>query len=172
MLWEPLEQGRVIGALVKPFTPSSLYDIVAPAYAVGGSVQSIAKPTRKHFDGARVLVAEDNELNQMLIRELLEQRGVKVMLANNGEESLQLLREQPDSYDLVLMDMQMPEMDGLEATQLIKANWPQVKVIVLSMYAEYEAAAMAAGADAFVSKSDPPEKLRTMLEDVTRGDLR
>jgi two-component system NarL family response regulator len=53
----------------------------------------------------------------------------------------------------------MPEMDGLEATRLIKARWPQVKVIVLSMYADYMADALAAGADAFVSKGEPPERL-------------
>ena len=81
-----------------------------------------------------------------------------------GREAIRLIQEsQPD---VVLMDVQMPEMDGLEVTRLIKARWPQVKVIVLTLYAEHAAAAQAAGADAFVCKGEPPEKLLTTLAAV------
>jgi YesN/AraC family two-component response regulator len=91
----------------------------------------------------------------------------EVREATSGREAVQLVEAlQPD---VVLIDVRMPEMDGLEATRLIKANWPQVKVVVLSMYAEYEAAAMIAGADAFVAKGDLARKLRTILTDITRN---
>jgi DNA-binding NarL/FixJ family response regulator len=71
--------------------------------------------------------------------------------------------------DVILMDARMPEMDGLQATRLIKTKWPQVKVIVLSMYAEYMDEALAAGADAFVSKGAPADKLLATLSALARG---
>jgi DNA-binding NarL/FixJ family response regulator len=114
----------------------------------------------------RVLVADNQPRARQSMKALLAawHQVEEVCEAASGREVVRLVEEfQPD---VVLMDVRMPEMDGLEATRLIKAKWPQVRVIVLSMYAEYEAAAMATGADAFVSKSDPPEKLRTMLADV------
>jgi two-component system nitrate/nitrite response regulator NarL len=68
--------------------------------------------------------------------------------------------------DIVLMDARMPEMDGIEATRIIKTKSEQIPVIVLSMYLEYQEAALAAGADAFISKGDPPERL---LEALTKA---
>ena len=70
--------------------------------------------------------------------------------------------------DAVLMDVCMAEMDGIEATQTIKARWPHIKVIVLSMNGDYEAQALEAGADAFVNKGEPPARLLQAL-DVVAG---
>jgi DNA-binding NarL/FixJ family response regulator len=114
----------------------------------------------------RVLVADNQPRARQSMKALLAawHQIEEVCEAASGREAVRLVEEfRPD---VVLIDVRMPEMDGLEATRLIKANWPQVKVIVLSMYTEYEAAAMAAGADAFVSKGEPPEKLRALLADV------
>jgi CheY-like chemotaxis protein len=84
--------------------------------------------------------------------------------ATNGMEAIRLADEsQPN---IILMDARMPMMDGLEATRQIKAKWPQIKIIILSVYPDYQATALVAGADAFVSKSDPPEKLRKVLEEI------
>ena len=88
----------------------------------------------------------------------------EVREATNGTEAVQLVEEfQPD---LILMDARMPTMGGLEATRLIKAKWPQIKIIILSLYSDYKQLAQEAGADAFVSKSDSPEMLRKMIADV------
>ena len=77
--------------------------------------------------------------------------------AADGVEAVRLVQEmQPN---VVVMDGRMPEMDGVEATRIIKENWPHMKVILLSMYPEYREAAAQAGADAFVSKGEPPEEL-------------
>jgi YesN/AraC family two-component response regulator len=65
--------------------------------------------------------------------------------------------------DVMLMDARMPVMDGMEATRLIKRQSPQIKVIILTMYAEYEAEALAAGADAFLVKGGPTEALRSAI---------
>jgi two-component system NarL family response regulator len=68
--------------------------------------------------------------------------------------------------DVVLMDLRMPELDGLKATTQIKMLWPHVKVIVLSMYAEYHLEALAVGADAFVAKGDAPDTLLRLLAGI------
>jgi YesN/AraC family two-component response regulator len=81
--------------------------------------------------------------------------------ASNGREAVQLAKEfEPD---LVLMDVRMPEMDGLQATLQIKALWPQVKIVLLSMYAEYRGEALVVGADAFVGKEEPADRLLSTL---------
>lgn len=84
--------------------------------------------------------------------------------AANGREAVRLVGERHP--DVVLMDVRMPLMDGLEATRLIKDQWPEVKVIVLTMY-DVHWAALAAGADAVVAKGDPPERLLATLRRVS-----
>jgi DNA-binding NarL/FixJ family response regulator len=116
----------------------------------------------------RVLVADNQPRARQSMKALLAawSEVEEVGEAASGREAVRLVEAfQPD---VALIDVRMPEMDGLEATRLIKAKWPQVKVILLSMYVEYETAAMAAGADAFVAKGDLAKKLRTILADVTR----
>jgi DNA-binding NarL/FixJ family response regulator len=116
----------------------------------------------------RVLVADNQPRARQSMKALLGawSEVEEVCEAASGREAVRLVEAfQPD---VALIDVRMPEMDGLEATRLIKAKWPQVKVILLSMYVEYETAAVAAGADAFVAKDDLAKKLRTILEDVTR----
>jgi DNA-binding NarL/FixJ family response regulator len=116
----------------------------------------------------RVLVADNQPRARQSMKALLAawSEVEEVGEAASGREAVRLVEAfQPD---VALIDVRMPEMDGLEATRLIKAKWPQVKVILLSMYVEYETAAIAAGADAFVAKGDLAKKLRTILADVTR----
>jgi CheY-like chemotaxis protein len=90
--------------------------------------------------------------------------SVEVREAADGYEAIRLVKEfQPD---VILMDGRMPRMSGLEAARQIKAVSPMIKIIVLSMYPDLLAEALEAGADAFVSKSEPPEKIRETLEDI------
>jgi DNA-binding NarL/FixJ family response regulator len=77
--------------------------------------------------------------------------------APNGQEAVRLVEE--CCPDVVVMDARMPVMDGLEATRLIKSKWPEVKVIVLSLYSAYQAQALSAGADVFLIKGCPAEQL-------------
>lgn len=117
---------------------------------------------------AQVLVVDDQPRARSSMRALLATWPMAgtVREAANGREALSMVEAyQPD---LILMDARMPEMDGLIATRLIKARWPQVRIVVLSMYGEYCEAALAAGADAFVSKVDSPDRLLAALATVMR----
>jgi CheY-like chemotaxis protein len=117
----------------------------------------------------RVLIVDDTSRARQSMKALLEvwHPLEEVREAANGTEAIQLAEEfQPD---LILMDARMPKMSGLEATRLIKAKWPAIKIIILSVFADYQALALEAGADAFVSKSDSPEKLRETLKDILTG---
>ncbi|MES2296492.1 MAG: PAS domain S-box protein [Pseudomonadota bacterium] len=104
--------------------------------------------------GARILLVEDNTFNQQIALEMLEEAGAAVCLANNGVEALDLLRQA--QFDCVLMDVQMPIMDGLEATRRIRADAQLAPTRVLAMTAnatnEDRARCMAAGMDDFITK--------------------
>lgn len=93
----------------------------------------------------------------------------EVREAANGIEAVQLAEE--FLPDVILMDARMPGMNGFDATRLIKSRWPQIKVVIISMYPEFQAEALSAGADLFVSKSDLPNELRKTLVDVTDKDF-
>jgi DNA-binding NarL/FixJ family response regulator len=77
--------------------------------------------------------------------------------ATNGWEAVELT--ETSCPDAILMDARMPVMDGLEATRLIKDKWPEVKLVVLTMYRAFRSEALAAGADAFLVKGCPPDRL-------------
>jgi DNA-binding NarL/FixJ family response regulator len=123
------------------------------------------------FERIRVLIVDDQQRTRQSLRALLATwpRVEEVQEAANGRLAIGLVeRLEPD---VVLMDVRMPEMDGLEATQLIKTRWPQVKIIMLSMYTEYIESALDAGADAFVSKGEPPERLLSIVATIAaRGN--
>ncbi len=111
----------------------------------------------------RVLIADDSAHARDGLRSLLVTQPLVAVVgeATNGEDAVRRVAEcRPD---VVLMDLQMPVMDGLQATRLIKARWPAVTVIVLTIHAEYERAALAAGADAFAVKGGTPERLLMAL---------
>ncbi len=114
----------------------------------------------------RVLVAEDNPVNQRLALLLLEQLGYQADLAATGQEALAALQRQP--YDLVLMDVQMPEMDGLAATRALRQREPQGGPRVIAMTAsamrEDREACLAAGMDGFLTKPIRVEALVAALE--------
>lgn len=105
------------------------------------------------FTGRRVLVVEDNLISFKLMLAVLSQVNVEVIHASNGKDAIDMCNGET-SYDLVLMDMQMPEVNGLEATRKIKAMHPELPVIATTAntFFEDEVACREAGCDAFLTK--------------------
>ncbi len=150
--------------LAKPLRQSTLFDTLATLLAGDAApMRKQAEPAgRTHVDAQlaqrhplRILLAEDNVVNQKLAVRLLAQMGYRADLASNGIEAIECIARQP--YDLVLMDVQMPEMDGLEATRRIVERWPNgsrpriVAMTANAMQGDREEC-LAAGMDDYVIK--------------------
>lgn len=114
-------------------------------------------------ESIRILIVDDQPRTRRSLKALVATwlQDAEISEAVNGAEAVRLAAElEPD---LVLMDVRMPEMDGLQATRLIKAQASQAKVILLSLYAEYRLEAAQAGADAFFAKGEPLQQLLELL---------
>ncbi|MCX8087581.1 MAG: ATP-binding protein [Rhodocyclaceae bacterium] len=126
---------------------------------------SAAFATLPHWQGRRLLLAEDNPINQEVVRDLLLDSGISVDIANDGQEALE--RAAQSNYDAILMDVQMPVMDGLAATRRIRAlpRHAATPIIALtaSAYEEDRQQCLAAGMNVYLSKPVDPEKLFAVL---------
>jgi len=116
--------------------------------------------------GMQILIADDQPRARQSLKALLATwpRVDGVREACSGQEAVLSVEEALP--DVVVMDARMPDMDGVAATRVIKERWPWVKVVVWSMYPEYEAEARLAGADAFVAKGEPPQQLLSRIAAV------
>ncbi|MCK7575939.1 MAG: response regulator [Chromatiales bacterium] len=165
------EDTGAIQVLAKPVTPSGLHDALAAALQGARGLPVIQTQVDKpadhgeHLRGARILVAEDNEINQEVILQLLRAAGARVTLAENGLEALEQVCAQ--AYDLVLMDVQMPVMDGLEATRAIRAQAEYRELPILAMTANaFESdrrQCLKAGMNDHLAKPIEPERLTETL---------
>ena len=125
-------------------------------------------PAPESLPRQRILLAEDNEVNQTFLQLFLEDAGHEVVIASNGIQALEFLNQQP--FDLVLMDVQMPEMDGVEATRRIRADHsgrfdPRIPIVALTAYSmkgDMERF-LSVGMDAYVSKPVDMEELFQVL---------
>jgi DNA-binding NarL/FixJ family response regulator len=114
----------------------------------------------------RILIADDQKRTRQSLKALLATSlpETEIWEAANGAEALRLAEE--IHPQLVVMDIRMPEIDGLVATRGIKSRWPEIKVLVLSMYQDRQEEAHAAGADLFVGKGESPERLLCALSSL------
>jgi two-component system, sensor histidine kinase and response regulator len=161
--------------LMKPVREAELREAVLSVLHAGRQPKSPPLPTRSSFRkernparSLRILLTEDNRINQNLATRLLEKRGHRVVVANNGKEALAALAG--GAFDLVLMDVQMPEMDGLQATIAIReqekvtgVHQPIIAMTALAMKGDRERC-MAAGSDGYLSKPISPELLDEALD--------
>ncbi len=161
------EPGLLNGFLTKPVTASMLYDAVQNA--TQDSAQ-IAPETRKlRLAGLRLLVVEDNLINQEVSSALLASEGAEVEVANNGREGIALLAGKDAHFDAVLMDIQMPVMDGYEASRIIRRqdgmqSLPIIATTANAMSADREAC-LAAGMNDHVAK---PIELENLVNAILR----
>jgi GAF domain-containing protein/DNA-binding response OmpR family regulator len=169
----------VAASLVKPVKPSALHDAIATVLAGEAATVSV-HPTGAGIDhglGARhplrILLAEDNPVNQKLALRLLERMGYRADVAENGQEAISAVEE--SNYDVILMDIQMPELDGLEATRRIRHRWPGDRPRIVAMTANAmdgdREACLEAGMDDYISKPIAPEALQATLVAAPPGEV-
>jgi PAS domain S-box-containing protein len=172
-----LPQGESSGAfavqLAKPVKASQLYNALLKALAehahepeAGEAVTGAAEPTRSTM---RILVAEDNVVNQKVALRLLDRLGYRADVVFNGLQALDALERQ--RYDVVLMDVQMPELDGLDASRRIHERWtdearPRIIAMTANALPEDREACFAAGMDDYLSKPIRPDELAAALSRV------
>ncbi len=167
--------------LIKPLKPSLLFNTIMETFRPGGGRQSAARPaiiTRESLRvgklaGVSVLLVEDNPINSQVATEILQNVGVVVDTAENGRKALQALERR--QFDGVLMDVQMPEMDGYEATRALRADprWAELPVIAMTAHALKgdREKCLAAGMTDYVTKPIDPETLYAVLARHLRPHL-
>jgi len=170
------------GYLTKPVTGSALFNAVAEARrrqgapglhpadgGDGAAAAAIPAAGQRRLAGVRALVVDDSPVNLEVARWILENEGASVIEAGNGADALERLAEHAGAVDVVLMDVQMPVMDGYQATRQIRqsSGWSELPVIALTAgaFSEQQAAALAAGMSAFVAKPfEVGELVRAVLQ--------
>jgi len=170
----------VSSILRKPINAATLFDALAALTGAQLSGDTPPQPQAEQaatpgFEGVRVLLVEDNRVNQLVAKEMLKRKGFEIFTAENGRIGLE--RIQKESFDLVLMDVQMPEMDGLEATRHVRAAEEQAlreglaprHIPIVAMTANAmpgdERTCLDAGMDAYVAK---PLNITELLDTIAR----
>lgn len=169
------------GFLTKPVTPSDLLDTIVSALGNKGGLRKIGKSadhwkikTLENIQGAHILVAEDNKINQRVAEDLLTQAGMQVTIANNGKEAVELAEH--INFDAILMDIQMPEMNGYEACQAICRNTLKTQPPIIAMTAnamsEDREKCLAVGMSDHVAKPIEPKILfETLVKWIREGEI-
>ncbi|AFL73694.1 PAS domain S-box protein [Thiocystis violascens] len=166
----------VDAVLIKPLTPSSLHDAVIKVreQRLGDrSLSPLTTPSERRLAGLRLLVVDDSDINREVAERIFAGEGALIHLANDGQEALDWLLAHPGAVDLVLMDVQMPVLDGRAATRLIRQTPGIATIPIVALTADalrdQEAAALEAGMDAFLSKPfDVPEAI-ALIRALTHG---
>jgi signal transduction histidine kinase/CheY-like chemotaxis protein/CHASE3 domain sensor protein len=163
---EEAERLQLDGFLLKPVTKSMIVDTLVNVFAHGeGEPIAVAESQSTRLAGARILLVEDNDINQQIAVELLEAAGATVTVANNGREAVESLATgpQPPPFHAVLMDLQMPEMDGYQATAKLRADPRLASLPIIAMTAhatmEERQRCLAAGMNDHVAKPIDPASL-------------
>ncbi|MBF0155730.1 MAG: response regulator [Magnetococcales bacterium] len=171
------------GFLLKPVTPSVLLNTILDAFGLSEAPSTPTHPaldpsdweeTRARVGGARVLVVEDHDINWLVARELLSMAGVVASRAEDGRQALILLDREPTGFDAVFMDLQMPNLDGLEATRLLRQRWGAEQLPVIAMTAHALASererCLANGMDDYMTKPIDPHLFQKLLRRwLTKG---
>ena len=183
---EDVARAKAVGvaaALSKPVKQSELWDAIVTALNVpgqqktrGASPSAAARTRARARRPLRVLLAEDNPVNQEVALRLLERRGHSVIVAENGKQALTAIERH--KFDLVLMDVQMPEMGGLEATQLIrekeKSTGEHLPILAMTAHAMQgdRERCIAAGMDGYLAKPIDPKSFLQTVEGISQRATR
>jgi signal transduction histidine kinase/response regulator RpfG family c-di-GMP phosphodiesterase len=165
---EEAQAAGVSGFLFKPISQSSLFDTLTSLFAPQVDVIAPRNAPQQQYQAVKVLLAEDNDINQQIAVELLDVVGVMVDIAITGRQTVdKLMAAGPNGYDLVLMDLEMPDMDGHEATIAIRQDprFASIPIIAVTAHAlaEIRERCLAEGMQDYLTKPINPELLYHML---------
>lgn len=169
-LSKPVSESRLFDAISQAIGREQLLQDISPEIITPDDIQTL-------LENAHILIAEDNIVNQQVIRGILKKKNITPAIAANGIEALKMLEASPEPFDAILMDLEMPEMDGIEATRRIRAGQlrsnaqhqaiPIIAVTAQAMRGDRERC-LAAGMNGYLSKPVNPELLYTTLADILR----
>ena len=177
-LSEKLKDLAHLRVLVKPVHPAALIRGMAACLRGEDSAAASIHPERQNLKNllhdTEILVVDDNEINRKLLNELLHNLGATVEQASNGQQAIRAVAENKGRYDLVLMDLQMPGMDGYEATRVIREelNEGDLPIIAVSAHAmnSEKQRCLDAGMNDHLAKPIEPGKLAALLKQWIRAD--
>jgi two-component system, sensor histidine kinase and response regulator len=173
--------GLFAAFLTKPIKPSQLYDVLVDIISTQSKrhkkevhPQALDRSLGERFP-LKILLAEDNVVNQKVALRMLERIGYRVDAVSNGQEVLVALRRQP--YDVILMDVHMPEMDGLEATMRVREEWqnrkqPRIIAMTANAMEGDKEECLNAGMDDYITKPVKVEQLQKALEEAAKLTVR
>ncbi|BCS96823.1 hypothetical protein DSLASN_24550 [Desulfoluna limicola] len=163
--------------VTKPLRPSTLFDAIMETFGEEVISQNLAMQESSEYagafgvvEGATVLLVEDNRINQMVATEILTFSGIRVEIAENGLQAIERIKER--AYDAVLMDMQMPQLDGMEATRIIRNELKYTNIPIIAMTAHAmegdREACLEAGMDDYIPKPIDRAQLMEVLSRYLR----
>ena len=163
--------------ITKPIFPSNIAEIITGHLGADNQNNTaVQSAENENFEGRRILIAEDVEINREIVKEILDPALLEIDFAENGKEAVRLFSEAPDKYDMIFMDIQMPEMDGYEATRVIRAIDSRIAksipivAMTANVYKEDVDKCLAAGMNGHVGKpinfDEVTETLRKYLSEI------
>jgi CheY-like chemotaxis protein len=172
-LADEAEEIRLLTMAPKPLFPSDILACLNACFGAQGAApaEDALSAATESFQGRRVLLVEDIEINREIVQELLKPTGLTIECAENGREAVRMYSAAPESYDMIFMDLQMPEMDGFTATRRIRAlDIPAARTIPIvamtaNVFSEDVAHCLKAGMTDHVGK---PLEMRIVLEKLRR----
>lgn len=178
-LSEGIKEAKISHYLHKPINPSALNDMLNEIFLGRKNIQRMELRNEKNnlqykirtLKGSKILLVEDNEINQEIIQDLLFDSGIEIDIANNGFEAIKMFEANENKYELILMDIQMPVLDGYEATREIRAINKDIPIIALTANAMKDDIAKTnlVGMNKHLNKPIEVEKLyETLLEYITK----
>jgi len=170
-IFQRIEETGIDFGIAKPVIPSILYNGILEVFKElmmkpeNPITPDVASAGGKAANDYQVLVVEDNKTNQLIVREILEQAGYRVTLADNGEEGVDSYRDHRKQIDLILMDLHMPVMNGYEASSIIREFDSEVPIVAMTAdaIAGVDEECRKAGIDHYISKPFDPEKFTETL---------
>lgn len=170
---DKLQEAGADAYLAKPLLQSAIFNMLLKLSEKQGRHADTAAETTYNFEGRRILLVEDNQLNREIATELLELNQATIIAAHDGQEAVELfLDNPPGTFDVILMDIQMPVMDGYEATRKIRASQhPEAQTIPIfamtaNAFTEDVNQAMEAGMDGHIAKPIDTQILYSTLADL------